>query len=269
MLSIFSSENFIMAILAGLLISFSGALLSPFLVLKGEALLSDGISHSAFLGFSVGLLLSKQPIYIAILVSVIAGILIKFLIKRTNFKGDAIIGVISGFFLALGLLIISLSSGFNSSIESLMTGDMLLIPKNDLIQLIIAFVIVYVFIIIFYKNLIDVTFNSESSNLSNIKKNIIEYGLLIISCVIIVVGIRLVGALLVSSFIIFPTLISQNFGLSFRKTLFLGVGISLVNVFVSIFLSISIIGIAPGSLIIVMLFVMFMVSLVYKKIRRV
>lgn len=268
MLSVFSYNFFQNAIIAGILIAFAGALVSPFLVLKGEAMLSDGISHSAFLGVVIGLLFSTKPIIIPIIISVIAGVLVKFLTKKTNHKADAIIGAISGFFIALGLIIISLSQGFNISLEALIKGDMLTISRIDLTYLLIAFVITFLFVVIFYKDLLVITFNIESSNVNKVKRAFLEYGILIISCVIIVVGIRLVGAFLVTSFIIFPALISQNLGLSFKNTVIVGTVISLLNVFAGLVIS-HLLAVPPGALIVVMLFLLFLISLLYKKIRRI
>lgn len=254
------------AIIIGLLIAFISALLSPFLVLKKESLLSDGIAHSAFLGFSISLFFKNHPLWIAILTATVAGFLIKLFIKKTLFQSDAIIGIISNLFLALGLILISLNDGLNTNISQLIRGDINAIKQSDITLGILIFSITYLFIIIFYKKLLLITFDYKSANINKIYKESLDYILTILVSIVVVIGVRIIGAFLIASIIIFPSLIARNLKLNFKYTLISGCIISLLTFFLGIILA-HILNVPASAFITVLFFIDLIISLIYKKIR--
>ncbi|MFA5720106.1 MAG: metal ABC transporter permease, partial [Acholeplasmataceae bacterium] len=118
MFEIFSYPFMIRALLIGLLLAISTGLISSFLVSSNQSLLGDGLAHISFTGVIIGIILSDSPIYIAIPFTILAAIIIKTLM---NFKlqGDASIGLVSTFVIAIGFIIVSLHKGFNQSIEAI------------------------------------------------------------------------------------------------------------------------------------------------------
>lgn len=236
-IEIFTYNFMIFAFIIGGLVALVTALISPFIVLNNQSMLADGLAHTSFLGFVIGVILVDQPIYIALIIASIASLLIKFISSKASINNDAAIGVVSSLSFAIGLIIISVTSGFNVSIESLMTGSLLTTNINDIIITSVLAAITFSFVLIYYRYLYQNVFDKENIVISRKKSILLDYGLSMISALIIVVGVKIVGALLVSSLIIFPTLIATQFKRSFKTTIFISVLTSLATMLFSIYIS--------------------------------
>lgn len=225
------------ALVLALLISLAAALLSPFLVLSKQSLIADGMAHIAFTGMVLGILFAEQPLFIAIPFAVAAAIAITFLSERANLDNDAAIGVVSVIALALGLIIISVSDGFNRSVESLLVGSLLTVTVPELIGASILAVLVILFVLVFYRKLVVTTFDQTYAQFSRVNTRFIKYALSALTAIFVVVGVRAIGALLISAFILFPTLIARQITKSFNASLLVGIGVSLLSTFLGIVIS--------------------------------
>lgn len=233
----FSYNFMIYAFVIGALVAVVTALISPFIVLNNQSMLADGLAHTSFLGFVIGVILIDQPIYIALLIAALASVLIKLIATKASINNDAAIGVVSSLSFAIGLIIISVTSGFNVSIESLMTGSLLTTNIDDIIITSLLALVTFAFVIFFYRYLYQNVFDKENIVISRRKSIILDYTLSMISALIIVVGVKIVGALLVSSLIIFPTLIATQFKKSFKTTIIISISASLASMLISIYIS--------------------------------
>ncbi|HKM02436.1 MAG TPA: metal ABC transporter permease [Bacilli bacterium] len=236
-IEIFSYNFMIYAFIIGILVALVTALISPFIVLNNQSMLADGLAHTSFLGFVIGVILTDQPIYIALIIAAFASFLIKLISTKASINNDAAIGVVSSLSFAIGLIIISVTKGFNVSIESLMTGSLLTTNIGDIIITSVLAVVTISFVLYYYRNLYQNVFDKENIVISRKKSIILDYALSMISALIIVVGVKIVGALLVSSLIIFPTLIATQFKRSFKATLVISVITSILTMFISIYIS--------------------------------
>ncbi|HOM32089.1 MAG: metal ABC transporter permease [Bacilli bacterium] len=237
MFSFLQHTFMVYALLLALLIALAAALLSPFLVLSKQSLIADGMAHIAFTGVVIGLLFSNEPLYIALPFALLASIAITFLTERANLDNDAAIGVVSVFALALGLIIISKSDGFNRSVESLLVGSLLTVTVPEIIGASVLALLVICFILIFYRKLIITTFDVTHARFAGVNTMFLKYALSALTSIFVVVGVRAIGALLISAFILFPTLISRQLSKSFNMTLWGGVIISLIATFIGITVS--------------------------------
>lgn len=225
------------ALLLALLISLAAALLSPFLVLSKQSLIADGMAHIAFTGVVIGLLFSNEPLYIALPFALVASFAITFLTERASLDNDAAIGVVSVFALALGLIIISKSEGFNRSIESLLVGSLLTVTIPELIGASVLAALVIAFVLVFYRKLLITTFDVTYARFAGINTKFLKYALSALTSIFVVVGVRAIGALLISAFILFPTLITRQLTKSFNMTLWGGVLFSIIATFLGITIS--------------------------------
>lgn len=225
------------ALILALLIALAAALLSPFLVLSKQSLIADGMAHIAFTGVAIGLLFTNEPLYLALPFAVIAALLITFLTEKVDMDNDAAIGVVSVFSLALGLIIISQSAGFNRSVESLLVGSLLTVTVPELIIASILALVVTIFVLVFYRKLLITTFDPTFARFSKINTTFLKYILSALTAIFVVIGVRAIGALLISAFILFPTLIARQITKSFNTALYLGVLFALVSTFVGVTVS--------------------------------
>lgn len=238
------------ALLIGIALGVSAAFLSPYLIFTHQALIADGLAHISFTGIIIGILVANQPLYFAIPFAVIATIIIKYLSQIKNINGDAAIGVVSSVALAIGLVIISKSTGFNRSIEGMMVGSILTITKTDLFIAYIVAALVITYVLTFYRPLLSLTYDLEYAKFTKVKTNLLSYGIAVLTSLFVVIGVNTIGTLLISSLIIFPALISSQFGKSFNSTLIIGSAVSLFTIVFGIILA-HLLGTPAGSTIVV------------------
>jgi zinc transport system permease protein len=256
----------IRAILIGLTLALSTGLISSFLVSKNQSLIGDGLAHISFTGIIIGVLLAPQPIWIAIPFVIIAAIIIKWLMRNQFVEGDTAIGLVSSFSFAIGLIIISTSSGFNRSVESMLVGSIFSTTWMDIGVSLFVLVLTSVFIITGYSKLFSITFDDNYAKFSGIKIAYYDYALAILTAIIIVIGVKTIGTLLISAFIIFPAVSSQMISKSFKQMVIRGL---FINALVSIFgiLLAHLLGIPAGSTIIVVHGILFMSLFGFTKLK--
>ena len=121
------------AILVGILIGICSAMLGVFLVLKKFSMIGDGLAHVSFATIAIALTLNASPLFVSIPVVIVASLFILRLNEKTKLHGDAAIGLVSSFSVALGVLIVSVSDGFNVDLFSFLFGSILLIDRKSVV----------------------------------------------------------------------------------------------------------------------------------------
>lgn len=274
-IEIFRNEYLIYALIIGIALGLGSALLSSFLVLNNQSMIADGLSHVAFTGIIFGLLASpSEPIYIALPIAILASVLITYLSNLKMIEHDAAIGVVSAFALAVGLVTISLSrGGFETSIESLLTGSILSASFLDVILSLVTLLLVFIFVVVLYRKLLSASYDPTYAKFSGVNYKLLKYLLSALTATFIVLGVRTVGMLLISSFIIFPSIIASQLAKGFRQNVWLSVIISFIVVTVamisSFMLSISnVLDLPTGPSIVILYSLVLLGTILYKKIRR-
>ncbi|MCR1808971.1 metal ABC transporter permease [Haploplasma modicum] len=261
----FFSYNFIInAILIASIIAVSSALLSPFLVLNEQALIADGLAHVGFTGFALGIILINEPLFISIPFVVIVSVLIKYLANNKNINGDAALGLLSTISLAIGLIIVHKSDGFNRSIQTMLVGNLWTVSNLELILSFIILILIISFVSFYYKKLLLITFDYKYAKFLKVKTNLISYLLSILTALLITIGVKAIGTLLISSFVIFPVIIGMQFKKGFFHTLLLGVIASIIAVLIGIIFAHTV-DIPAGSSIILVYTIILFVSMFLKK----
>ncbi|MDD7417466.1 MAG: metal ABC transporter permease [Treponemataceae bacterium] len=234
---LFSYSFITRALIAGSLIALCSALLGIPLVLKRYSMIGDGLSHVGFGSMAIALALNASPLVIAIPVTILASFFLLKISSNTKMKGDASIAVISTSSLALGIMISSMTSGLNTDVNAYLFGSILSIDKTDVITSIILSVTVIAFFAVFYNQIFAVTFDETFSSTSGTKTNLFNALIAIFTSLTIVIGMRLMGAMMISSLIIFPALSSMRFFKSFKSVTISSVLISVVCFFAGIMMS--------------------------------
>jgi zinc transport system permease protein len=255
------------AILIGIALALSAALLSPFLVLNQQAMIADGLAHVSFAGIILGILLSNEALYIALPFVMLASILIKYLSTTKTINGDAAIGLVSSVSFAIGLIMVKKGEGFSISIESMLVGNIFTASNSDLILSLVITVLISLFILFFYRSLFLMTYDENYAKFSKVKVAFLGYLLAALTSFFIVIGVRTIGTLLISALVIFPSIISSQWTKSFKNTLLLGIGSSLMIVVLGIFIAHPL-EIPVGSTIVVLYAIILMMSLIIKSMLR-
>ncbi len=236
-IQMFSYTFILRAILIGGLIALCASLLGVSLVLKRYAMIGDGLSHVGFGALAVATAMNWAPLEVTIPVVIIAAFLLLRISENSRIKGDSAIAMISTGALAIGILVASKSTGMNTDIYNYLFGSILAMSINDVYLSLILSVIVLVLFIVFYNRIFAVTFDESFADATGTNAGLYNMLLAFLTAITIVLGMRLMGSLLISSLIIFPALTSMRLCKSFRSVMFSSAIVSVVCVFVGIYAS--------------------------------
>ena len=204
------------AFLVGSLVALCSALLGVSLVLKRYSMIGDGLSHVGFGAMAIAAAMNAAPLAVAIPIVIVAAVLLLRINSNAKIKGDAAIALISTSSLAIGVMVISLTTGMNTDVYNYMFGSILAMSSDDLKLSVILSVIVLILFIFFYHKIFAITFDETFARATGVKAGIYNTLIAVLTAVTIVLGMRMMGALLISSLIIFPALTSMRVFKSFK-----------------------------------------------------
>ncbi len=216
---LFSHDFLIRALIVGVLISLCSALLGVSLVLKRFSMIGDGLSHVGFGAMAIACAANIAPLYFALPIVVVAAFFLLRLSETGRIKGDAAIALISTGALAVGVMATSMTTGMNVDIYNYMFGSILTMSKGDVLITGILSAVIIILFIIFYDEIFAVTFDENFAKATGTRTSLYNMLIAALTAVTIVIGMRMMGALLISSLIIFPTVTSMRLCKSFRKVI--------------------------------------------------
>lgn len=225
------------ALLAGCFVALCCAFLGVFLVLKRFALIGDGLAHISFATIAIGLLLQVTPIFVSLPLVVLAALLVLRLTEKSLLYGDAAIGLLSAMGVAIGVLIASVAGGFNVDLFSYLFGNILSVSKTEVVLSVILSLLIMGVVRFFYHDLFAVTFDQDHAQVSGIKTGLVNRILVVLTALTVVLGIKVVGTMLVSSLIIFPAISALFVATNFKTAIFLAALFSVVSVILGVFVS--------------------------------
>lgn len=264
MISIFSYSFILRAFIVGILVSLTSSLIGVSLVLRRLSMIGDGLSHVAFGALGVATLFSVLPFVLTVPIVIIAAV---FLLSLSGKKrsSDASIALLSSGALAIGVIAISLS-GENGDLNSFLFGSVLAISKGDGIASIVLSAITLAIYIVFYHQIYITTFDMSFAKATGIKADRYTLLLAILSAVTIVVGMRILGALLISSLIIFPAMFSMKIAKTYFLVTILSASEALFAFVVGFFLSYYL-SLPTGASVVVVHIVFYVCASVYRYFR--
>ncbi len=225
------------ALIVGILVALCAALLGVSLVLKRYSMIGDGLSHVGFGALSVSLALGVAPLEVSLPVVAVTAFLLMRLGENSMIKGDAAIAIISSSAIAIGIIVVSLTTGMNVDVYNYMFGSILAMSGSDVILSSLVSVAVLVLYVLFYNKIFAVTFDESFAKATGTRAG--HYNMLIamLTALIIVVGMRMMGAMLISSLIIFPALTSMRVFKSFRSVVISAAVLSVICFIIGIVIS--------------------------------
>lgn len=216
LLSMLSYHFIQRALIVGVLVSLCAALLGVSLVLKRFSMIGDGLSHVGFGALAVASAFHLAPLAVAVPVVVLSAVLLLRLRGRSKGRGDAAIGIISSSALAIGVIVVSVTSGMNTEVSSYLFGSILSLSRSDAILSAVLSLAVLAVFLLFYPRLFSVTFDETFARATGTRSELYNTLLAVLTAVTVVLGMRMMGALLISSLIIFPALSAMKLCRSFH-----------------------------------------------------
>ena len=237
LIEMFSYPFMVRAILVGTMVSLCSALLGVSLVLKRYSMIGDGLSHVGFGALAIAAAVNAAPLAVAIPVVVLAAVLLLRISGSSKIKGDAAIALISTSALAVGVMVISMTTGMNTDVYNYMFGSILAMSSGDVRMSVLLSAAVLILYILFYHKIFAITFDETFALATGVKANLYNTLIAVLTAVTIVLGMRMMGALLISSLIIFPALTSMRVCRTFKSVVINSAVISVVCLFIGITVS--------------------------------
>lgn len=175
-----------------------------FLVLKNLSLIADGVAHFSFGGIALGIILGISPNSTLLIFSLIGGLLVNYMVRKSKLFGDTAIAILLSTGLAIGITIISIAKGTNFNINAYLFGSLLAVGRGELIFALSFGIPVIILILIFYRPLLYITFDEDSAKASGLPVEILNTLLVMISAITVAITIRIAGILLTSALIVIP-----------------------------------------------------------------
>ena len=214
-IEMFSYPFMVRAFTVGALVALCSALLGVSLVLKRYSMIGDGLSHVSFGALSVAVAVGWSPLQFSIPVVVAAAFLLLRIRENAKIKSDAAIAVISASALAFGITVTSLTTGMTTDVNSYMFGSILAMSREDVILAMVLSIVVLCLFVLFYHKVFAITFDESFARATGVNAGLYDGLLAVLTAVTIVLGMRMMGAMLISSLIIFPALTSMRIWKSF------------------------------------------------------
>ena len=227
-LQMFSFPFMQRALIAGVLVSLCAALLGVSLVLKRYSMIGDGLSHVSFGALAIAVALGVTPLWFSIPVVILSAFLLLRVADNPRWNSDAAIAAMSASSLAIGILVISRTTGMTTDVDNYMFGSVLAMSKADVVLSVILCLAVLVLFILFYHKLFAVTFDESFSRATGTKTELFNTLLAVLTAITVVLGMRMMGALLISSLIIFPALSAMRICRSFKAVVMMSACISVL-----------------------------------------
>ncbi len=254
------------ALIVGILVALCSALLGVSLVLKRYSMIGDGLSHVGFGALSIALAANLAPLAIAIPVVIIAAFWLMRISEKSSLGGDSAIALISTSAVAIGVMIVSVTKGMTTDVSNYMFGSILVMTKADVILSVILSLAVLALYILFYNRIFAITFDESFAKATGTNTSLFSSLLSVLTAVTIVLGMRMMGAMLISSLIIFPALSALRLCRSFRSVITVAAIVSVVAFIIGIFAS-FIFDLPTGATVVVSNLIIYLIFYVFGKIR--
>lgn len=234
--SMLSYEFMREAFIVGICISLCASLLGVSMVLKKHSMIGDGLSHVGFASVAIGAAIGWAPLAFAIPVVMVASFFILKLSERSKIHGDSAIALIASSSLAIGYIVIH-SSGANFDVETYLYGSILGINKAELIISVVLSLVVILLFALSYNRIFSLTFDEQFSRSTGIKTGIYNALISALCSITVVLGMKTMGALLISSLIIFPTISARQIFKTYKSVVIASACISVVSFIIGLCIS--------------------------------
>jgi len=230
MLEMFQYDFMQRAFLVGIVIAILASISGTFIVLRRYSLMSETLAHSALVGVAVGLVAGYNPIWVAVVASIISAWTIEYLRSYFSLYSDAVLSILLSGTLAIAVIIVSLGESFNNSLFSYLFGSILAVSYEDVVSIFVFGGFSLVLLLIYSKELYFIAYDEEVAQTSGIRVKMLNFLLVTVVAIIIALSIRVVGSLLIGALMVIPTISSLQFRQGFFYTLIIAVCFAILSV---------------------------------------
>jgi zinc transport system permease protein len=225
------------ALLTGLLVSVACGVIGTFVVVKRIVFVSGGIAHAAYGGIGLSYFLGLDPVVGAIAFSLLAALGMGTVQRRTGERADTLIGVMWAIGMATGIILVDLTPGYKADLMSYLFGSILAVPSSELLIMAILDLVVVASVLLFYKELLAISFDEVFATVENVPVNAIYLVLMGLVALTVVMLMRVVGLILVIAMLTVPAAISGRFVSDVKRMMLLASALGMLFMTTGLWLS--------------------------------
>lgn len=210
------------ALIAGVLVGLIAPVVGAFLVQRRLALLGDGMGHVALTGIGLSMLVSTAPLPTAMAAAAVGAVIVEVIRSRSRTAGDLALALVFYGGIAGGVVLASLADNSTASLTQYLFGSIITVTPEDLQALAVLIAIVLLTLAIAGRSIWLLSLDPDVARVQGVRVLLASTLLTVLAAIVVVVGMRVVGVLLVSALMIIPVAAAQQITRSFRATLLLG-----------------------------------------------
>ncbi|MEW5724029.1 MAG: metal ABC transporter permease [Thermodesulfobacteriota bacterium] len=227
------------AVLAGLLCSLACGVIGTYVVVNRIVFLSGGIAHAAYGGVGLAIFLGLAPLWGIIGVTLTAALVMAAVSLKAKHRADTVIGVIWATGMALGVLLLDVTPGYNADLMSYLFGSILTVPVSQLWMMLVMDLVIVLTVGYFYHDLAALSFDEEFAQVRGVPVKRLYYLLMALIALSVVMIIQVVGLILVIALLTIPPYIAEKFAGSLFRMMLVSIGLNLVFTVSGLWLSYS------------------------------
>jgi zinc transport system permease protein len=255
------------AIIGAVLMGILGGLLGSFVTLRQLSFFSHAVGHAALVGVALGILLNTNPTWMLLPFTLIFGVVVLYLIDKTDLATDSVLSIVLSGALAIGVILTSFIKGYRGNLMAVLFGDILAIDNTDLILTLLVLMASSVFLLSTLPQQILLTLNSDVAQVQGVPVQLYRYSFVVLLSLAVAVAIKAVGVLLVNAFLVIPVatakLMSHHFNRFLLFSLVVGCSTSITGMVVS-----GLFNLASGPSIVFVQFLIFVVVFTWVKLSK-
>lgn len=254
------------AIAGAVLMGILGGMLGSFVTLRQLSFFSHAVGHAALVGVALGVLLQINPTWMLLPFTLIFGVIVLYLIDKTDLGSDSVLSIVLSGALAIGVMLTSLIKGYRGNLMAVLFGDILAIDTTDLILTLLVLVGGSIFLLSTLREQILLTLNPDVAQVQGVPVQLYRYGFVILLSLAVAVAIKAVGVLLVNAFLVIPAstakLMSHHFSWFLILSVIVGSTSSIAGMIVS-----GMFNLASGPSIVLVQFLVFVAVFAWVKLK--
>jgi zinc transport system permease protein len=253
------------ALIAGILLSIISGIIGSLVVVNRMVFLAGGIAHASYGGIGIAIYLSF-PIFLgASLFAMLCALIIAFITLKQTKDIDTYIGLMWASGMAIGIILIDFTSGYNVDLMSYLFGSILAISNQDLYYMIFLLILIILIVTIYYKDILAVSYDKEYAQIRGINVKFFWTLILVLSSLAIVISIKAVGLILVISLLTIPISIARKLSSSLKTMMLISSLLSSIFTILGLSLSYAY-DLTSGASIIAVSSIFFILFFIYNKI---
>ncbi|WP_372752737.1 metal ABC transporter permease [Labilibaculum sp.] len=234
---LFQYNFFLNAVAAAILASISCGIIGSYIVARRIVFISGGITHASFGGIGIAWYLGLNPVFGAAVFGILSALGIEWISKKTEVRQDSVIGILWAFGMALGIIFIYMTPGYAPNLMSFLFGNILTVGALDLYLLLALCLFTIAIFYFLLRPILFVAFDEDFARTQKAPVQLLNYIMISLVALAIVLNIRVVGIILVISFLTIPQTIANMFTNDFKKMIFGSILFGIIGSFIGLLVS--------------------------------